>query len=65
MHQCVSARPFALDDNPTTGVIATLASVVSLFVTARVDLPIGAAIVCALGAALVLVEIAVRCFRRT
>ena len=45
--------------------IATLASVVSLFITARVDLPIRAAIVCALGAALVLVEIAVRCFRRT
>ena len=45
--------------------IATLASVVSLFITARVDFPIGAAIVCALGAALVLVEIAVRCFRRT
>jgi zinc/manganese transport system permease protein len=45
--------------------IATLASVVSLFITARVDLPIGAAIVCALGAALVLVGIMVRCFRRT
>ena len=44
--------------------IATLASIVSLFITARVDLPIGAAIVCALGAALVLVEIGVRCFRR-
>jgi ABC-type Mn2+/Zn2+ transport system permease subunit len=34
--------------------IATLASVVSLFVTAKVDLPIGAAIVCVLGVALVL-----------
>jgi zinc/manganese transport system permease protein len=45
--------------------IATLASVVSLFITAKVDLPIGAAIVCALGAMLVLVEIAVRCFRRS
>jgi hypothetical protein len=51
--------------NRTGWGIATLASVVSLFITARVDLPIGAAIVCALGAALVLVEIAVRCFRRT
>jgi zinc/manganese transport system permease protein len=33
--------------------IATLASVASLFVTAKVDLPIGAAIVCVLGVALV------------
>jgi zinc/manganese transport system permease protein len=44
--------------------IATLASVASLFVTAHVDLPIGAAIVCALGLALILVAIGVRCFRR-
>jgi zinc/manganese transport system permease protein len=39
-------------------VIATLASVVSLFVTAQADLPIGAAIVCALGIVLVLVMVA-------
>jgi zinc/manganese transport system permease protein len=44
--------------------IATLASVVSLFVTTRVDLPIGAAIVCALGVLLVLVAIAARLFRK-
>ena len=44
--------------------IATLASVVSLFVTTRVDLPIGAAIVCALGMLLVLVAIAARLFRK-
>jgi zinc/manganese transport system permease protein len=35
--------------------IATGASMVSLFITAKVDLPIGAAIVCALGVALILV----------
>jgi zinc/manganese transport system permease protein len=35
--------------------IATVASVTSLFITAKVDLPIGAAIVCVLAAALVLV----------
>ena len=35
--------------------IATGASVVSLFITAKVDLPIGAAIVCALGVMLILV----------
>jgi zinc/manganese transport system permease protein len=35
-------------------IIATVSSVVSLFVTTRVDLPIGAAIVCVLGVALVL-----------
>ncbi len=38
--------------------IATLASVISLFITAKVDLPIGAAIVCVLGLALVLVVLA-------
>jgi zinc/manganese transport system permease protein len=37
--------------------VATLASVASLFITARVDLPIGAAIVCVLGIALVLAAI--------
>ena len=37
--------------------IATTASVVSLFITARMDLPIGAAIVCVLGLALVLVVV--------
>jgi ABC-type Mn2+/Zn2+ transport system permease subunit len=35
--------------------IATGASMVSLFITAKVDLPIGAAIVCALGVVLILV----------
>ena len=44
--------------------IATLCSVISLFITARVDLPIGAAIVCVLGAALVLVALACRLLRR-
>jgi len=43
--------------------IATLASVISLFVTARVDLPIGAAIVCVLGLALVLVVIGAKLYR--
>lgn len=37
--------------------IATLASIVSLYVTAQVDLPIGAATVCVLGVALLLVLI--------
>jgi zinc/manganese transport system permease protein len=37
--------------------IATLASMVSLLITAKVDLPIGAAIVCVLGAALVLTAV--------
>ena len=37
--------------------IATLCSLVSLLLTARVDLPIGAAIVCVLGAALLLVVV--------
>ena len=40
--------------------IATLASVVSLFITAKMDLPIGAAIVCVLGVALVLVLLGAR-----
>jgi zinc/manganese transport system permease protein len=44
--------------------IATLCSVISLFITARVDLPIGAAIVCVLGAALVLVALSCRLLRR-
>ncbi len=44
--------------------IATLASVVSLFVTAKVDLPIGAAIVCALGLSLVLVVLGTRLLRK-
>ncbi len=39
-------------------IIATVASVASLYVTAQVDLPIGAAIVCGLGLALVLVVLA-------
>ena len=44
--------------------IATLSSVVSLLITARVDLPIGAAIVCVLGIALVIVAIVARVLRR-
>jgi ABC-type Mn2+/Zn2+ transport system permease subunit len=43
--------------------IATLASVVSLLITAKVDLPIGAAIVCVLGLALVLAGLVAH-FRR-
>jgi hypothetical protein len=38
--------------------------VVSLFITAKVDLPIGAAIVCVLGLALVLVVLAANLFRK-
>jgi zinc/manganese transport system permease protein len=44
--------------------IATLASVVSLFITAKVDLPIGAAIVCALGIVLMLVMVIARLLPR-
>jgi zinc/manganese transport system permease protein len=44
--------------------IATLASILSLFVTARVDLPIGAAIVCALGLVLVVTMGFARLMRR-
>jgi zinc/manganese transport system permease protein len=40
--------------------IATVASVASLFVTAQADLPIGAAIVCMLGAFLILTVVAAR-----
>ncbi len=40
--------------------IATLASVVSLFITAKADLPIGAAIVCVLGVCLILAAMAAR-----
>jgi zinc/manganese transport system permease protein len=43
--------------------IATLASVVSLFITAKMDLPIGAAIVCVLGVVLVLVLLGARFLR--
>lgn len=45
-------------------VIATVCSVVSLFITAKVDFPIGAAMVCVLGIALVLVTIFYRFFLR-
>src|SRR6266404_6704215 len=45
--------------------IATLSSVVSLAITAKEDLPIGAAIVCALGVALILVAIVSRLIRKT
>ena len=44
--------------------IATLASIVSLFITAKVDLPIGAAIVCALGVVLIAVVLGARLFQR-
>jgi len=44
--------------------IATVASVVSLFITAKADLPIGAAIVCVLAVALVLVILAARVVRQ-
>ena len=44
--------------------IATLASVVSLFITAKVDLPIGAAIVCVLGIALILTALAAKILNR-
>jgi zinc/manganese transport system permease protein len=45
--------------------LATGASVVSLFITAKVDLPIGAAIVCVLGVVLVLVVLSARFLRRS
>jgi zinc/manganese transport system permease protein len=45
--------------------IATLASVVSLFITAKADLPIGAAIVCVLGIALVIAAIAARLLNKS
>jgi zinc/manganese transport system permease protein len=44
--------------------IATLCSVVSLLITAKADLPIGAAIVCVLGAALLVVATATKLIRR-
>ena len=45
--------------------IATAASVVSLFITAKADLPIGAAIVCVLGVVLVLVVVPSRLLRKS
>jgi len=45
--------------------LATGASVVSLFITAKVDLPIGAAIVCVLGVVLVLVVLSAKFLRRS
>ena len=45
--------------------LATAASVVSLFITAKVDLPIGAAIVCVLGVVLVLVVLCTRFLRKS
>ena len=45
-------------------VVATVASVVSLLITAQGDLPIGAAIVCTLGVMLVLAAVASRWVRR-
>jgi zinc/manganese transport system permease protein len=46
-------------------IIATLCSIVSLFITAKVDLPIGAAIVCVLGIALVIVASISKLTRKT
>jgi zinc/manganese transport system permease protein len=40
--------------------IATLASVLSLFITAKADLPIGAAIVCVLGVCLIVAAMAAK-----
>ncbi|MEY2430083.1 MAG: zinc/manganese transport system permease protein [Verrucomicrobiota bacterium] len=42
--------------------IATLCSVISLFITAKVDFPIGAAIVCVLGVALIIVAAVAKLF---
>jgi zinc/manganese transport system permease protein len=42
--------------------IATLCSVISLFITAKVDFPIGAAIVCVLGVALIVVAAVAKLF---
>jgi ABC-type Mn2+/Zn2+ transport system permease subunit len=44
--------------------IATVASMASLFITAKMDLPIGAAIVCVLGLTLVLVVVWAKWLRR-
>ncbi len=44
--------------------IATLASVVSLLITAKVDLPIGAAIVCVLGVALLIAALVSKLIRK-
>jgi ABC-type Mn2+/Zn2+ transport system permease subunit len=44
--------------------IATVASVASLFISVKQDLPIGAAIVCTLGVVLVLVIVSARLVRR-
>lgn len=44
--------------------IATACSVISLFLTTRIDLPIGAAIVCVLGCALILAGLGARLLKR-
>ena len=44
--------------------IATLASVVSLFITAKADLPIGAAFVCVLGVCLIIAAMAAKLIRK-
>lgn len=46
-------------------VIATLCSIISLFITAKVDFPIGAATVCVLGLALVLVATTSKLIRKS
>ena len=54
--------PVRFDGSAARGgwLIATVASVTSLFVTAQADLPIGAAIVCMLGVFLILAVAAAR-----
>jgi len=45
--------------------IATFCSIISIFITAKIDSPIGAAIVCVLGLALVLVALVSKFIRKT
>src|SRR5437899_11796865 len=45
-------------------VIATVCSIISLLITAKADFPIGAAIVCVLGTALIFVTLLYRFFLR-
>ena len=52
------------DFSGTLEMFTLLASVVSLFITAKVDLPIGAAIVCVLGIALILAALAAKILNR-
>ncbi len=62
---CASLMVSSIGARFTVGwAIATLSSVVSLFLAAKLNLPIGAAIVCVLGVALVLVGLVARVVRR-